>query len=47
MTINWQRKHWIVFTLLLASQAFGLWALVRRTGSYEGRLRVPLFIVPA
>jgi hypothetical protein len=46
MTINWQRKHWIVFTALLASQAFGLWALVQRTGLHEGTLRVPLFFVP-
>jgi hypothetical protein len=47
MTINWQRKHWIVFAILLASQAGGIWVVVQRTGLQEGTLRVPFFLVPA
>jgi hypothetical protein len=46
MTIHWQRKHWIVFTVLLASQALGIWALVQRSALHRGTLRVPFFLVP-
>jgi hypothetical protein len=46
MTINWHRKHWIVFVALLVLQAFGFWATVQRSGLHEGTLRVPLFFIP-
>ncbi len=46
MTIKWQRTHWIVFLVLLVCQAFGVWALVQRSGLHDGTLRVPFFFVP-
>jgi hypothetical protein len=47
MNIRWERKHWVVFTVLLASQAFGLWELAHRGGMSAAGIRVPLFFLPA
>lgn len=49
MTFHWQRRHWVVFVVLLMCQAFGLWALAGRGALAISRdtLRVPLFYLPA
>ncbi len=48
MTFNWQRRHWVVFAVLLMCQALGLWVSAGRGALAISRdtLRVPLLYVP-
>lgn len=49
MTIIWQRRHWAVFSVLLACQAVGLWALASRgalaLAAERTAVRVPTFLI--
>ena len=49
MTFNWERRHWIVFVVLLACQVFGLWTTASRGALAMSRdtMRLALVSLPA